>query len=45
MIALNFFSPNRGNQKFKYDALDTIWMDAKTIISICSLAYDAPTDI
>jgi hypothetical protein len=45
MVLLNWFSKSCGNLKFKYDVIDTNWVDVDSIISIVNMNYEKEKDI
>jgi hypothetical protein len=45
MVLLNWFSKSHGNLKFKYDVIDTNWMDVDSIISIVTMNYENEKNI
>ncbi len=40
MVLLNWFSKSHGNFKFKYDVIDTNWVDVDFIISTITMNYE-----
>ncbi len=40
MVLLNWFSKSRGMLKFKYDVIDTNWVDVDFIMSIINMNYE-----
>jgi hypothetical protein len=40
MVLLNLFSKSHGNFKFKYDVIDTNWVNGDSIISIDIMNYE-----
>ncbi len=40
MVLLNWFNNFCGNFKFKYDVIDTNWVDIDSIISIFTMNYE-----
>jgi hypothetical protein len=40
MLLLKWFSKSNGNLKFKYDVIDTNWVDVASIISIVTMNYE-----
>jgi hypothetical protein len=45
MLLLNWFSKSNNNLKFKYDVIDTNWVDVASIISIVTMNYEEEKDI
>ncbi len=45
MVLLNWFNKSRGNRKFKYDVIDTNWVDVNSIIFIVTMNYEKEKDI
>jgi hypothetical protein len=39
-VLLNWFNNFCGNFKFKYDVIDTNWVDINSIISIVTMNYE-----
>jgi hypothetical protein len=40
MVLLNWFNKSCGNFKFKYDVIDTNWVDVDSIISPITMNYE-----
>jgi hypothetical protein len=40
MVVLNWFNKSSGNLKFKYDVIDTNWVDVESIIYIVIMNYE-----
>lgn len=45
MVMLNWFSYPTSNLKFKFASSDTNWVDLDSIISTCTLTYEAATNL
>ncbi len=45
MLLLNWSSKSNNNLKFKYDVIDTNWVDVASIISIVTMNYEEEKDI
>ncbi len=45
MVLLNWFNNFCGNFKYKYDVIDTNWVDIDSIISIVTMNYEKEKDI
>jgi hypothetical protein len=45
MVLLNRFRKSPGNFKFKYDIIDTNWVDVDSIICVINMNYEKEKDI
>lgn len=45
MVMLNWFSDPTSNLKYKFSSSDTNWVDVNSIISTCSLTYEATSNL
>jgi len=45
VVLLNWFSKLCGNLKFKYDVIDTNWVNVNSIIFIVDMNYEKEKDI
>jgi hypothetical protein len=44
-VMLNWFSKPTTSRRFKYNSIDTTWVDVDSIISTVSLSYEEASDV